>query len=240
MTGLPPVSILTSGIGLGVYIPALLIQRQMRALGAAAEVETLESYYTREGREGHRKHQQAFHRDFALALLAHRMARGVEASLDEPRLHDLLATWAGQRRRAFVVWSGFWLPILARYQAMVGERIHVDCCRIDAVVSASFRAHAALEAGSTEIWLWNWEERRLVYEIAVDEQPPLAFAERDHRLVVHGGGWGLGTYRDIGEALGKTPWLLDTVVHERAEATGARAGDRYFMVDPTWRTWQRA
>jgi hypothetical protein len=237
--GPAPVTILTSGIGLGVYIPALLIARQMRALGAAAEVETLESFYTTLGRAGHERHQQAFHKDFALALLGHRMARGVDGSLDEPRLAELLARWAGESRRSFVVWSGFWLPILARYQARVGEPLHIDCCRIDAVVSASFRPYRSLEAGGTEIWLWNWQEKRLVYEIAVDERPPLGFAERRHRLVVHGGGWGLGRYRQVQSELAATPWQLDTVVHEPAEAAGARPGDRWFMVDPAWRTWQR-
>ena len=167
------------------------------------------------------------------------MARGVDNRLDKPRLDDLLWAWAGQGRRCFIVWSGFWLPILERYRAMVGHQVHVDCCRIDAMVSASFRRYADLESGSSEIWLWNWEKRGLAYEIAVDERSPIAFADRDRRLVVHGGGWGLGTYREIHHDLARTPWLLDTVVHDRAEAIGGRAQDRTFMVDPDWRTWHR-
>jgi hypothetical protein len=233
-----PVSILTSGIGLGVYIPALLIERQMRAMGAAVEVETLESYYTPDGQQRHLRHKQAYHESFDLALLAHRMARGVEGSLDQPKLDDLLAGWAAQGRTDFVVCSGFWLPLLERYKKRFGARLR-DCCHIDAVVSASFRAYPELARDATQIWLLDWQERKTLFEISVNDQPPLPFRERDHRLVVHGGGWGLGGYRAAYQSLADTSWAFDIVVHDPAEVDRSRPTDRYFTVDPGWRTWQR-
>jgi hypothetical protein len=230
---------LTSGIGLGVYVPALLIQRQMRALGVAAEVETLEGYYSPDSQRRHLAHQQAYHHDFGLALMAHRMARGVERCLDQPRLDDLLRRWAAQGRQDFIVWSGFWLPVLERYRQLTDAQLQIDCCRIDAEVPASFRVHDGLARDATEIWLWNWQERKTVFEIPVNDHPPIGFADRDQRLVVHGGGWGIGTYRDAGAEMIRTAWALDVVVHDRAEAARSRTGDRYFMVDPAWRTWHR-
>lgn len=236
-----PISILTSGIGLGVYIPALLIQRQMRARGASVEVETLEGYYTSDGQRRHLAHKDAYHRNFDLALMAHRMARSVEGSLDGPRLSALLDRWAGERRRHFIVWSGFWLPVLERYRARLDDRLEIDCCRIDAVVSASFRVHEDLARDAREIWLWNWDERRTVFELPVTEQPALAFAARDQRLIVHGGGWGLGGYQEARAKLVGTGWAADVVVHDRGEVPGDWRGsaDRYFMIDPAWRTWHR-
>jgi hypothetical protein len=236
----PRVSILTSGIGLGIYIPALLIQRQMAALGLRAEVEVLEEYYEPDAQRRHVEHKQAYHENFALALMAHRMARGIEQHLDEARIGELLRRWAGEARTCFIVWSGFWLPILERYRALAGTPLSVDCCRIDAEVSASFRVHADLFRDATEVWLWSWAQKKTLHELPASHEPPLPFAAREHRLVVHGGGWGLGSYRDRVAELDGTRWGCDVVAHAPAEATRNRHADRYFMVDPGWRPWHRS
>jgi len=241
---LPPVAILTSGIGLGVYMPALLIQRQMRARGAEVEVVTLEGLYTAEGRERHVRHQQAFHTDFALALMGHRMPKGTDSIMDRHAVASLLGAWADRGLRNFIVWSGFWLPLLESYQQRVGAALALDCCRIDAIVSPSFKVQGALPSGAREIWLWSWQERRTVFEIPVDERPPQPFGQRARRLVVHGGGWGVGTYLQAREALASSDWALDTVVHGREEVVPGRPrdphgpDDRWFAVAPGWRTWQ--
>jgi hypothetical protein len=234
----PAVSVLTAATGLGVYIPALLLERQLAALDVRAEVEVLEGYYTPAGLQRQAQYQKACRDRFELALMGHRLARGAEDCLDEARVAALLRRWAAEERRHFIVWSGFWLPILERYR-VYATPLHVDCCRIDAEVSASFRAYPDLATDATEIWLWNWEQRRTVFEIAVTDRSPLPVDERDHRLVVHGGGWGLGTYRERRAELAGSAWACDLVVHDGDEAAGARACDRVFRVDPTWRPWQR-
>lgn len=237
------VTILTSGIGLGIYLPALLNQRALAARGATADIEVLEGYYTDAHQQRHDAHKRAYHQRFELAQMAHRMARSVDGSLDLEAIERLLLRWCDERRAHFIVWSGFWLPILERYRELVGVPIHVDRCRIDAVVSASFRVHEDLFADAPEIWLWNAAEQRTVFEIPVSQQAPLGFDDRGHRLVVHGGGWGLGTYRAAAAEMAATPWAFDVVVHARDEAPAsaddARRDDRYYMVDPAWRTWHR-
>jgi hypothetical protein len=239
MSGRAPVAILTSGIGLGAYLPALLLERQMHALGVAADVATRESFFTAEGQQRHLVHMRAYRDDFALALMAQRMVYSAEGNLDQPRIDELLAGWAAEGRRDFVVCSGFWLPMLERYQQKSRASLRVDCLRLDAVVSPSFRAQPALPGGSSEIWLWSWEERSTRFELPVDSAPPLPFGERELRLVVHGGGWGLGSYRMAYQSMADSAWACDVVVHDAAEADRSRARDRFFMVDPAWRTWQR-
>jgi hypothetical protein len=234
------VTILTSAVGLGIYIPALLIERQLRALGIAAEVEVLEGYYTAGHQQAHIAHREAHHASFALAQIAHRMARGVDHCHDSALLDALLERWRSEDRRDFIVWAGFWLPILRRYADVLGgEALRVDHCRIDAVVSASFKVHPDLDRDGREIWLWNWKDRRLEHEIGVGNAPPVPFDARDLRLVVHGGGWNIGTYRDRIPELASTPYALDVVVHDRTEATLVRSRDRAFMLDPAWCAWRR-
>lgn len=237
MRGAPPVSILTSGIGLGVYIPALLIQRRMAQLEVRADVEVLERYYTADAQRRQLTLRQACRDNFALAQMAHRMTRDVGDALDAARVDELLRRWASEGRRHFMVWSGFWLPLIERYRAFVGAQLHIDCCRIDAEISASFRVHQSLARDAVEIWLWSWAEKRTVFEIPVSDAPPLAFDEREDRLVVHGGGWGLRTYRSRRAELARTPWASDVVVYDAADAVDAPPRDRAFMVDPTWRPW---
>lgn len=236
----PIVTVLTSAVGLGIYIPALLIERQLRARQLAVELEVLEGYYTRAYREAHLAHRDAHHASFALAKLAHQMARGVEHCLDDALVQALLARWLQQERRHFIVWAGFWLPLLERYRRMLGaRRLEVDHCRIDAVVSASFRVHPELDGAGHEVWLWSWARRRIEHEIPVSDETPLPFAARGDRLVVHGGGWGIGTYQTTVPELAQTRYALDVVIHDFAEAPPPRVDDRAFMLDPGWCAWVR-
>ena len=237
--GLPRVTILTSAIGLGVYIPALLIQRQLRLQQCVADTEVLEDYFTPDRQQAHLRHMEALHENFALAQLGHRMVRDFQDCLDADRVQVLLRRWLYERRRHFIVWSGFWLPVLESYRQMAGgDSLCVDHCRIDAEISASFKIYPDLKAGN-EIWLWNWQDKKIVHEIPVTDAEAVPFDERRYRLVVHGGGWGIGTYRSRLLELGQSGFSLDIVIHNRNEAIPARANNRFFMMDPDWHPWVR-
>lgn len=240
MSASPVATILTSAVGLGIYIPALLVRERLRTLGHAADVEVLEEHYEPSRLQAHVAHRKAHHDNFALAQLANRMARDVQHCLTADRVQALLARWAGEQRSRFIVWSGFWLPLLERYRALVPQlRLDIDHCRIDADLSASFRIFPALRSAGTEIWLWEGSSGRVVHEIPVGDASPLAFPQRSARLVVHGGGWGIGTYRDTLAELAQAGFATDLVVHDPAEAAGQREGDRCFMLDPAWEPWLR-
>ena len=239
-TGTAVLTILTSAVGLGTYIPALLIARQLRASDRVANVEVIEDFYTTEKQQAHSAHRDAHHQSFALAQIAHRMVRSTEGSLDELRIARLIDAWRAAERDHFVVWSGFWLPVIERYRALVPRcSLRVDHCRIDAVVSASFKVNEALDRLGRSIWLWQGQSKRLVYEIPVTDAPFIPFEQRPHRLVVHGGGWGIGTYQQICSELRAALWPLDIVVHSHDEAVDAADHDRRFMLDPAWSPWLR-
>jgi len=235
-----PLTILTSAVGLGTYIPALLIAREVRMAALAVNVEVIEDFYSIEKQQAHSAHRDAHHASFALAQIAHRMARSTEANLDDARVERLIESWRAQACRHFVVWSGFWLPVIARYQAAVPQcALRVDHCRIDAVVSASFKVHEALDRLGRDIWLWHRASQRLVHEIAIADVPTSSFSTRSRRLVVHGGGWGIGTYQQICPQLRAGGWQLDIVVHSPDECADVTDDDCRFMLDPAWRPWLR-
>lgn len=236
---MPRVTILTSAVGLGTYIPALLVCRQLRHYGVDADVEVLEHYYLPGFQQRHVAVAEAHHASFALAQMAHRMARTVRDYLDGERVQRCLLGWAEADCRHFIVWSGFWLPIVERYRTLTGWTIQVDHCRIDAEISASFKVHADLDSLGREIWLWQGDTSQLVYEIPVDRRAPKSFLEREPRLMIHGGGWGIGTYRERARELSNAGFDFDLVVHNVLEGSGLRDGDNAYRLKPGWRAWVR-
>jgi hypothetical protein len=236
-----PLTVLTSAVGLGSYVAALLHHALLRNAGYQVDVEVIEGWFTDQHIGRHLMHQKAFHRDFRLALAGRRMAGSVEGRLDDERINRLLTTWRRDGRVRFLVWSGYWLPVLERYTAAVPDmRIELDFCRIDAVESDSFRVHHE-PAGVVrrELWLWNWQRRALGGRLPVGAGAPLPFAERARRLVAHGGGWGLGTYAEVLTELSLAGYALDVLGPGSPDWDGRGPLDRRYVSDPGWHPWVR-
>lgn len=234
-----PLTVLTSAVGLGVYLPALLIQRALSGQGVAAEIEVIEAQYRPEKQQAHVASRDAQQRDFALAKIANRMVRDVADCLDAARVQRLFAHWAGQGRDRFVVWSGFWLPLLDGYRRYSGLPLKLDHCHIDAAVSASFRIHSQFADAGRDVWLWNWDRRELGHRIAVGTRPARPYSQRDATLVMHGGGWALGTYLDTLSELSRADYGLNVVVPQAQAPLPRRERDRHFALDAEWRAWIR-
>jgi len=231
--------ICTSAVGLGIYIPALLLRQQLRQAGVEVSVEVLEDYYTSQMQRSHIAHAKAHHGSFTLAQMAHRMARDVQNCLDGEHLQKLLQGWIADGCRHFIVWSGFWLPILERYRLLSGYLLKIDHCRIDAEISASFRIFPHLRQQGREIWLWHGESGNLVHEIKVTGDSPLHFTQRQKRLVIHGGGWGIGTYQQRAKELLSLDISLDMVIHGQQETQILRQQDCAYQLQQHWRAWHR-
>ena len=236
-----PLTVLTSGVGLGSYVAALLHHELLRDAGYRVDVEVVEGWFTEHHRERHLMHQKAFHRDFRLALAGRRMAGSVEGRLDDERINRLLTAWRGDGRARFFVWSGYWLPVLEHYASSVPDtRIELDFCFTDAIESDSFRVHHE-PAGVVrrEVWLWNWRRRALGRRLPIAAGAPLPFAERARRLVAHGGGWGLGTYTDVLTELSLAGYALDVLGPSSPDWERRGPLDRRYVSDPEWHPWVR-
>lgn len=239
MNASAPLTILTSAVGLGIYLPALSIQRGLARGNRLAEVDVIEAYYLPEKQQAHLANRDAQQRDFALAKMANRMVRDIVACLDTTRIDALFALWAQQERVRFVAWSGFWLPLLDAYRRYSGLPLSVDHCHIDAAVSASFRIQSGLARRGRDIWLWNGERRELGYRIAIGDVPAQPYSQREPALVLHGGGWGLGTYLDKIAELARSDYSLNIVLSQTRAPPKRREGDRHFALDSGWRAWVR-
>ncbi len=231
------IDVLTSGVALGVHVPGLLLAQRMRELGTDVNVIVLERLLPDSKRATTAKMKFAFHRDFRVARAGQRLAVDPSTAVAEPTLAELAERWRKRGVRRLVVVSGFWLPIVEQCAALSGHRPDVDVCHIDSVLSPSFRALGPLPPQVRQVWLADWAQSRVPNTIPVTARPPLRWAERDRRLLVHGGGWGMGTYRQRAHELREHGFELDIVAYEAGDAATQDKGVRYFMIDPNWHPW---
>ncbi len=234
------ITILCSGVALGVYIPALLVEAQLKRRGAAAEVVVLESLFTEEKQKKILENKVAFHQSFAVARMGQRMAREVSPNLEAEKVSQLYERWMREERRLFLVFSGFWMPLLNAYrQRIAPAKCWVHQVHVDAAVSASWKNVIEACEGDQPVWTFNYETRQLGYQLIDYPEPPLPYGQRPERYLIHGGGWGMGTYQSQIPALEAAGLDLDIIAYRLEEAAAPRAGQRYFMMDPQWSPWHK-
>lgn len=242
-----PVTILASGVTLGVYLPALLIRNQLQSRGFEVHVEVLENLYPPNLKDRLFKNKQAFHESFAVALMGQKLSVNVTAGFDPQIVESLFESWRNRNCRNFIVFSGFWMPLLHRYgRSTYSSDINVDKCHMDAAVSVSWAAceRQIQKSGSKnlrqrDIWFFSSGKDYPMYEIPVSDLFPIPQQSRDCRLVVHGGGWGIGTYRKRMEQIPRSLFDVDLVIHDPKEANQDYHHCRYLMNRPGWDPWIR-
>lgn len=237
------VTLLSAGNSLGVYIPAKLLQLQLRDQGVPAEICMLEHLYDQQTREKIPGYRKAFHDSFAVAKMGYKLAKDSRTTLDENNVATLLQQWKQGGRRTFLALTGFWIPILERYREMMASvDLDIRLIRLDASDTPSFAVYGEACDQFNNVWLYPAGEDRIVQTITVSEEEPVPFQEREKRYLIHGGGWGIGTYKDKiteltakGIALNIIAYYNEDITYESHKSTS----HRYFMLDPSWSPWQR-
>lgn len=228
------VTILCGGPGLGFYVPGAILARRLRGR-RPTELTVIEGLLPPEKQERVRRSRQGFHKDFRFALMAQRLARDISGELEPALVEALLLRWQAERRREFVVFSGFWAGVVTRYIRGHAEvPVRADFCHVDSAVSPSWGLTSERPPGVADVWFLRWEERCLCYRLDVTGAAPVPWAQRNGRFLVHGGGWGVGTYRERARELEPFRLPLDLLYYERAQAAGPEADARRFLLDPAW------
>ncbi|MEH2328375.1 MAG: hypothetical protein V7K37_04605 [Nostoc sp.] len=234
------VTILCSGASLGAYIPALIASRQLSKRGIASDVVVLENILLENKRNNVPETKFAFHRNFSLALMAQKLVKDITPNLDFELTSNLLTTWKHQRRKRFMVFSGFWLPIANRYlQETDCQDIAIDLCHMDASASTSWKMYDATHSAFRHVWFFNWEDKCLLYNFCVSDDEPIPYNQRSDRFVIHGGGWGVGTYKTKVPELVHKGIKLDVIAYEQQDIENKTEYSRYFLIDPTWKPWEK-
>ncbi|MFD3732241.1 hypothetical protein [Streptomyces sp. NPDC058632] len=231
------IAILTSGVALGVHVPGLLLASRLGERGAEAVVEVIERLLPDDRLRMIEASRSLFHRDFRAARAGQRLAADPARAVDDAALVALHRRWTGLGVRRVVVFSGFWLGVLERLSVLGLRLPEVTICHVDSVESPSFRRAGPVAAGTQVVRLASAAGGDLPCTIPVTHRSPVLWDERDGRLLAHGGGWGMGTYRQRAADLSAEGHVLDLVVHEPQEAASAPAGTRAYLMDPSWHPW---
>jgi hypothetical protein len=238
------VMILCSGFGLGFYIPGLLIGEKLQRMGIRTDLDVFESLLPPTKIQMVEKNRQAYHESFRVALASQKVPSDTRDSLDPAALKSLLARWQRQDCRHLICLSGHWVHVLDLYREIYSDRtISADLLYLDADLSPSWRWLRKLKpdyaAGYREVRLYDDDLLEVRYCIDMNTDPPLPHDARERRLVVHGGGWGIGTFQQCIPNLESAGYGLDVVCYVKSEANSCSASRRNFMDDPNWRTWHR-
>ncbi|MBP1999947.1 hypothetical protein J2Z69_000966 [Paenibacillus shirakamiensis] len=233
------VTLLASGNSLGAYIPAMHLHTYLKRKGIRADVHVLENLYHEEVRRKIRSTKKAFHANFSVARMGHRLAKPIGSSLSEQAVLKLLDDWQRSCNTRFAVFTGFWLPILERYQAATGQTMDIQLIRLDAWDTPSFKVHKQLYPNYNNVWFYDPSELSPYSYIASDETEPLPFEQRSGRILIHGGGWGIGTYAETVHELCALGHHLDVIVYDPSEVEEDDGVTRYYGTDVSWDPWSR-
>src|SRR6202022_2589197 len=113
------VLILASGMGLGHYVPALLLRDELRRRGRRADVRVFESLLDGDMHARIARTTAAYQSDFGKALVGQRLhgVLGATRQMSEPD---------GLDADRIVVFAGNWCPHLQAMQAAKIDLFHVD------------------------------------------------------------------------------------------------------------------
>jgi len=234
------VTVLGAGPGLGFYVPGAILARRI-GRARPVDLQVVEALLPPSKQEITRRARTVFHRDFRAALMGQRLAKDISGELDPAAVDALLQRFREERRREFIVLSGFWAPLLSRYvreSSDLGARI--DYCHVDCAPSSSWALVRERPAGARDVWFVRWDGRSLRHRLEIGDEPPLPWAARSGRVLAHGGGWGMGTYRDRVRALEGRGLSLDVLLYEPADLGPPRPNLRQFMLDPAWWPFEAA
>ncbi len=233
--------ILGGGPGLGFYVPGLIMHKQLIAKKYSSKIYAYENLIRADKRENFVKAKVSFHRSFKYALISQKLTKDVTEHLDPVSLYILFTEWDAIHQKRFVVFSGFWTAILDRYINENNNReFEVELCHVDAAESSSWKLIKTDKPWYKHVWFFNWEQSKISYFINIDGNEPVQYQKRDNRFIIHGGGWGIGKYRDIIPVLEKHGYKLDILHYEYADLmNNGSTHNRYFMIDPDWHHWQK-
>ena len=239
------ITILCSGASLGAYIPGLVASHQLNRRGFKTEVVVLETILFDAKRDNVPKTKFAFHRNFSLALMGQKLAKDISPSIDPKLADQLLTRWLDAKQKHFMMFSGFWLPIIHQYLQTCCDRdinnqdITIDLCHMDASISTSWKLYDTSHASFRHSWLFNLDDGRVQYHFPISDHAPIPYNQRNGRFLIHGGGWGVGTYKSTIPALEAQGFKLDIIAYEQRDLTQTTSENRYFMIDPEWKPWEK-
>lgn len=226
------VLVLGSSIALGVYVPAVWFCNNIKRQGIQCKMIYLESLYTKEKQELIQKNKLKFHKNFKVAKIAHVIDNKVESSVDTSLKEEFILECIKNEYDIVVCFSGFWISIMEELvQRNYIYKDRIKCVHMDAVKSNSWKNVNVPYLDN--IWLFNFDNNKIMYKLS--SFVPKSNESRNGRIVVHGGGWGMGNYSSMIQQINNRGYKADIICYYEDEYDEEDTVNRYFLLDPNWR-----
>ncbi|MBB5441243.1 hypothetical protein HDC92_004950 [Pedobacter sp. AK017] len=232
----PLITVLCAGPGLGFYVPGIVVHRQLKSAGLTSAVHVYEGLLMADKQQNIPKAKINFHRNFSFALMGQNLAKDPSPYLDELAVQHLLTQWQSENRTHFIVFSGFWIPVLNRYMELCASQLSIELCHIDAANSTSWGLFKTALPEFKHVWFNNWEDKSISYYIDISGETIAPYTQRDGYLI-HGGGWGMGTYKEKLHGLNDLQFKLKVIAYEHKDLENRNKLSQYYLIDPDWNTW---
>jgi hypothetical protein len=208
------------------------MSRNLNERGYPSEINVFEDLLHPDKYTNIEKTKEKFRNNFAFALMAQRLAKDPTPYLQSEYLVKRFSEWDRVKVKAFIVLSGFWIPVIDLYLA---TRVHSNTrtllCHLDSAESTSWSLYSHKSTNYEHIWFCNWGRNEINFQLPADRKLIRPFNKRENSLIVHGGGWGIGTYRESIERLENAAYALDIIVYQVSDIKEWGELNRYYLLD---------
>lgn len=232
------ITILGRGIGLGEYIPGLVIKHQLNNIGLSSEFITYENILDSDTREQLRKMKLLFQKNYNIALMSLKLSSHTNPVFDNNKTLKLIEKWAKEDRKRFVVHSAAWLPVLEKYLLIRknSEAIKIDLIYLEIINDRTWKIKDAKCGKYSHIHFFNFDRGGINYYINMSQDNIIPFHKRLDRYLLHGGGWNIGNYYKYILILNEKRKYLDVVINGNPTDYNQEF-NKFFQINPLWNTW---
>lgn len=226
-------------MGLGTYVPAMHLLEYLRGQGHTVTLDVFENYFSEDVLNKYLKNKKEYHKSFKVAKLGHKLAEKKLGSVIEEETEEaILAEWEKEEIQNFVILSGNWIPTVENYRKRVKDdsKLRGIVVHIDVGTAPSWK-HFQNEDGFYKV-IVPVDENGIHYVFEIPyEKKEQEYPREEKVFCVHGGGWGMGDYRDRKKELQDA---LNCRIVELAHAPEeVQDGQKttYTIMDTDWKPW---
>lgn len=183
--------LLLSGLGLGHYMPGLIMRARLAAMGFSAHFLVYEDLLSDQHKARLSARRQRYQADSRMANLGQKLH--LAGVFDEEKIALSESCQWFEQSNHIVILSGQWCAHIPQRQHPKVTLLHVDTGESPSWQVASQHVRTLLASGARELWLSMplSKQGRLVIG---DGRPPVSWGDREASIVAHGGGWALGNF----------------------------------------------
>jgi hypothetical protein len=234
------ITILGSGIALGTYIPCLLLRDLLYKQNIITDIEIIENLYDEIILNKLITNKYQYHKNARIAIKAHQLPHSTIDNVNRERKEILLQKWYAEKRRRFIIISGFWSKAVEEYIKLHDDLdCHVDCIHMDSVISSSWSVYKETTGLFNHIWPFSYSSVNINNKFNILNTDISHYGSRKNQFVVHGGGWGMGNSDKISDELRINNIIQCRIFYYKDEILPSSATLESYYLDESWYPWRK-